>query len=147
MEVYYLVKSDNFVHSKFEVDDRSAHYVSGKCFNCISWENDGCPYEYEFLAYVTCKWDSCTHWRFLGEEFNPEIKTTNTDGVDAYYHLCGSYCFLSHIRAMCFVWKLVEQLMTKSGQKLATKEYYDNAEIKALIDMMLTGYNIVKGEE
>ena len=58
---------------------------------------------------------------------------------------------MGHIIAMCFVWKLAEQIISESDwakQKnlsgYINDEYYDHERIKQLIELVLNGYEIVK---
>lgn len=59
---------------------------------------------------------------------------------------------MGHIVAMCFVWKLAEQIISNSEHAKQTNnsgyindEYYDHERIKQLIELVLNGYEIVKG--
>ena len=149
-DIYYLkTKDDGMVTHKFEVDGDD-FCLEGRCYEAYSWEMDNTPYEYSFVADVYCKWDACTHWRFYGEDYKPDAEIDEKE-QDSYYHLCGGGSFRNHIRAMCFVWKLAEQIIAKdpwtnsnNTAKYVHDEYYDHESIKKLIDLVLDGYEIVK---
>lgn len=134
-DVYYLkdTTDHNRIVAKFVVenDDRT---LMGDCYSAVSWYSDGSVCDYDYFAGVYCKLDSCTHWYFYGEDYDPELKNEK----DSYYHLCGAGCFMEHIRLMCFVWKLAS-IITGSSD-----DYFDNDEIKKLVDTMLKDYFIQK---
>lgn len=140
-DTYYLKKNDGDIELKFVVtDDRYSSSICGNCFEYHSWRLDGTPVESSFVASVYCKWDTCTHWWFYGEDYDPEF-----DDKDSYYHLCGRRCFKGHIRAMCFIWKLCAELLKSRDESDIVDDYYDD-EITTLIDFMLKDYTIIKGE-
>lgn len=146
-DIYHLKDRDGMAGFKFVVENDD-FCLQGKCYEAYSWLMNGAPYEYHFVAGVYCKWDACTHWYFYGEDYDPETG----DDKDSYYHLCGGYSFIGHIIAMCFVWKLAEQIISESEHtKLHSlsgyinDEYYDHARIKQLVELVLNGYEIVKG--
>ena len=149
-DVYYLKnKDDRMITHKFEVNSDDFH-LDGQCYEVISWEANDKPYEYSFVAGVYCKWDACTHWYFYGEDYKPDAKIDERE-QDSYYHLCGGYSFMRHITAMCFVWKLAEQIIAKDpwtikhgNVKYTHDEYYDHERITKMIDVVLDGYEIVK---
>lgn len=146
-DVYYLKRDlDGEIVGRFEIEDAIPSItsdepcsVTGICSLVICWSADHkIPLDWEFVAAVYCKWDGCTHWNFYGEDhFDDE------DEHNAYYHLCGSYCFADHIRMICFVWKLMATLMPS----YADEYYYDSQEVRDLIPIMLDGYSIVKRED
>jgi hypothetical protein len=145
-DIYYLKDSDGRIVGKFEMTDS---YMSGRCYECNGWDldEDRTPCDWSFFASVFCKWDGCTHWWFRGEDYDPDTK----DEADAYYHICGDYCFLGHVRLMCFVWKLAELILVedlkKDGlgtHKYVQEEYSGNEKLKHLADFMLEGYTIEK---
>ena len=150
-DIYYLKnKSDGMVSHKFEVSDDD-FCLNGQCYEAYAWELNGAPCEYSFVAGVHCKWDACTHWYFYGEDYKPDVDDINEKEQDSYYHLCGGYSFMRHITAMCFVWKLAEQIITKDPWTIKHNnagyihdEYYDHERIKQLVDLVLNGYEIVK---
>ena len=146
-DVYYLVDSKGFVVNKFEFTD---DYMTGECYEACSWTGfDGKePVDWNYVAEVYCKWDGCTHWWFRGEDYNEEIK----DSDDAYYHICGKHCFLSHIRAMCFVWKLAAEYLVENAdedylKEYTTESYFKDEKISNLVVFMLEGYEIRKEEK
>ena len=141
-KVFYLKKIDNGeITAKFELTDPDTyHSFTGECYIATSWSVDyNEVYDYEFVADVYCKWDGCTHWWFRGEDYVGEL-----DNADSYYHLCGTPCFLTHIRCMCFVWKLAYQTMIDSGNDYTMEEYFDVAPATELVSLMLNGYEIVE---
>lgn len=143
-ETYYLISPDGEVVARFNICKRTSHAITGNCYSVVSWY-DGEPYEYEFVANAYLKWDACTHWYFSGEDYDPEIEDSMRD---AYYHLCGGHCFMSHIRCMCFMWKLTETLLSETSGTSSTYDwYYDDERIKPMIDLVLKDYTIKKLEE
>lgn len=150
---YFLRDNKGYIIGVFEVDSDDCHSVMGKCYEPYSWYQDKLPAESNFFADVYCKWDSCTHWNFYGEDYDPELDKTS-DGVDSYYHICGEYGLHNHVRLMCFVWKLVSDIMTINRRKSnvqyfadTTKEYFKYQETKDLCIMMLCGCGIEKVDE
>lgn len=139
-DIWYLKDDDGQIGYKFVVENDDFNLI-GKCYEVWSWYVDGTPCEYGFVADAYCKWDACTHWNFYGENYDPEI----TQKPDSYYHLCGGYSFMGHIIAMCFVWKLAEQIISENSSGYVNDEYYDHERIKQLIELVLNGYEIVKG--
>ena len=143
-DVYYLKDSEGLVVSKFEVDELRTASIDGKCYEAFSWSldiNDYDSIEYHFVADVYCKWDSCTHWWFKGADYDPITK----DEHDSYYHLCGAYSFMGHIRSMCFVWYIVGELL-KDIDKY-DNYYNETKEINDLIEYMLKDHTIEKRVE
>lgn len=148
-DVYYLKdRDDGQIGYKFVVEEDDFRLV-GKCYEAYSWFVDGTPYEYDYVAGVYCKWDACTHWYFHGEDYVPGIN----EDKDSYYHLCGGYSFMGHIIAMCFVWKLAEQIISNSEHAkqhnmsgYINDEYFNHERVKQLINLVLNGYEIVKAE-
>lgn len=143
-DVWYLRHKvdDNTIVAKIEFTD---DYCTGACHECYSWYSDNTPAEWHLVAEFYCKWDSCTHWWFKGEDYDKEI-----DGsIDSYYHLCGSPCFLNHIRNMCFVWKVAAMTLIKVNKdsqylKREIADNYFNEKINKLIELMLDDYTIEK---
>ena len=148
-DVYYLIDDrDGYINAKFEQTD---DFMEGNCYSAYSWYEGGVPDGWEFFASVYCKWDSCTHWRFKGEDYNPEDKSEH----DSYYHICGSYTLLNHVRLMCFIWKIAPMIISedhfykynKFDGSYIRDEYFDSEEIKQLTELMLKGYTIKKGDK
>lgn len=143
--VFYLknTNDDNRVVTRFIVTNPDTyHSFNGECQLATGWlADDNSVLDWDHVADVYCKWDSCTHWWFRGEDYTKEF-----DNADSYYHLCGAYSFLDHIRCMCFVWKLAYQIMVDSGNDLVLDEYFDVAPTTELVALMLNGYEIVEGE-
>lgn len=149
-DIYYLKDKSGMIVAKFEYTD---NYMTGVCHAATSWIDDGngnynVPCEWDFVADVYCKWDSCTHWWFRGEDFDPDIDGSDHD---SYYHLCGTHCFVNHIRCMCFIWKLGYMYQLEYGNEYirscADEWYLDNEELKQLIDFTLKDYTIEKVEK
>ena len=150
-DIYYLKDENGYISHKFVVDGDDFCF-EGRCYEVVSWECDYTPYEYDFVADVYCKWDACSHWRFYGEDYNPDAKDDEKE-QDSYYHLCGGYSFGRHIRAMCFIWKLAEQIISKDPWSIkhksadyTHKSYYEPDFVKQLIEVALDGCEILKGE-
>lgn len=150
-ETYYLkdTTDNDKIVMIFEVSEKCSAYIDGVCKTVSSWACHGDSLivsDVEYLADVRCKFDGCTHWYFNGEDYDPD----DQNDPDSYYHLCGEYCFVTHIRAMCFVWKLCYQLLEEAGQDeghhYSNEEYYfENKTTVDLVNSMLTGYKIEKG--
>lgn len=144
----WVLKDDNDngrVVAWFECVD-GTYTMDGNCYIPYSWHMDGTPFESHFLASVYCKWDGCTHWHFMGEDYQVHDPGSN---IDSYYHICGDYCFVEHVRAMCFVWKLACMHNAEAHANLDVEEeyYYSMDQIKQLSDLMLNGYSIVEYKE
>lgn len=144
--VYYLKNSKGYIECVFVVDDASPYSVTGRCYQITSWGGDKKPVDDSFFARVYCKWDACTHWHFSGEDH-----TDSSENVDAYYHICGSHCVLEHVRAMCFIWKLVADIIADLSKKPddpynpdIIEEYFDGDDISNLVEVMLKDYVIEK---
>ena len=149
-DIYYLKDHNGHISHKFVVDDDD-FCLEGRCYEVVTWNADWSPYEYDFVADVYCKWDACSHWRFYGEDYNPDAELDEKE-QDSYYHLCGGHSFGNHIRAMCFVWKLAEQTLTKHPRTIATENvgythesYYELEYVEQLVEAALNGCEIVKG--
>lgn len=135
----------NYVYGKFVIDEKTnSSAVFGTVYSCNSWSPEtGESFDDNFFAEVYCKHDSCTHWNFNGEEFVPEF-----DNIDAYYHICGEYCFLNHICLMCFVWKVVADIMDEfHDENYGMEQYFELEKTRKLVEMMLDGYEIVRLED
>lgn len=149
-DVYYLQNTKTgYIEGKFVVGDATAHYVTGDCYSVVGWYRPQTPVDFHFVADVNCKWDSCTHWDFYGEKYDPDVADSE---IDSYYHLCGEHTFNDHIRLMCFVWKLAADIMTELGkneeyERDITKNYFEQEETRKLVELMLDGYKIKKGLE
>ncbi len=155
-DTWYL-KLNGEIQAKFVQTD---YDMEGKCFVAVGWDAVGekpyPPCEWEFFADVWIKCDGCGHWYFRGEDYyEGNDKTT-----DSYYHICGDHCFLSHIRMMCFIWKLATIVLTecyendKPNPYINTREaindmmgeFFENKELEDLVESILDGYTIEKGE-
>lgn len=142
-DVYYLINSDGYTTCKFEFTD---DYMTGVCYECYTWDTHKNPLEYHYVADVYCKWDSCTHWWFRGQDYD-------SGDNDSYYHLCGSGCFTDHIRAMCFVWRLAAMTLikdenySKSLKPDIARYYIGDDKTRQLVSLMLDGYTIKKENE
>lgn len=139
--IYYLKrKSDDTVIARLEITGEDFAHVNADCSICYSWSTENEPLEYSYFASVYCKHDGCTHWWFRGEDY---VKDKNLDG---YYHLCGSWCFVEHIRVMCFIWKAVEHIMREleppCDYHVGPTDYFDTDDVKNLVETMLDGHYI-----
>lgn len=131
---YLLRHKSGRIIANFVVENDDGCLI-GKCY-----EDDD---DSIFIASVYCKADSCTHWRFYGEDYRDDVKSY----IDPYYHLCGGHCFTHHITAMCFVWKLAANILSESMPHRAAViygEYFDHDRIEKLVGLMLDGYEIIK---
>lgn len=146
-DVYYLIDDDGYIVAKFEPTRVCGSGIDGVIYVATEWGTDPSAYgavEYEFLAEVYCKFDSCTHWWFKGEDYDVELKTEK----DSYYHLCGSGSFTNHIRGMCFVWRLVPEIMKAvEPNNDWTGEYRDYKIANELVDLMLRDHTIKRDTE
>ena len=138
-DTYYLIDSADYPVARFMVEEAEKCYVSGDCFVPYSWCNDKTIFEEYFFADMTCKWDGCTHWMFRGEDYNSETDQNE----DCYYHICGEHYFQRHIRTMCFVWKIVSDIM----ESRVKDNYFEDETTRKLVDLMLEGYTIKKVEK
>lgn len=136
-DIYHLIDKSGYVVARFVVEDDD-YFVTGDCFVPFSWYNDKTVHEEHFFADMSCKWDGCTHWMFRGENYDP---ITDQD-ENCYYHICGEGCFQKHIRTMCFIWKVVSDIM---GIR-AKDNYFEDETTRKLVDTMLEGYVIKKDE-
>jgi hypothetical protein len=146
-DVYYLKDEQGAEIAKFEVKDvvrslmdSGVCSITGMCYQANAWAMDPETEKYTtgdnwtFVARGYFKFDACTSWNYFGEDYP-------IDG-DSYYHHCGPECLVEHLRAHCFLWKLMGMLMdTKSCSC-----YSDNQELNQIIELMLDGYSIVKEE-
>lgn len=131
---YFLKHKSGRIIANFVVENDDG-CLMGKCY-----EEDT---DEMFIANVYCKADSCTHWRFYGEDYRDDVKSD----IDPYYHLCGSHCFTHHITAMCFVWRLASKLISNSMPDQAVQIHsccFDHERIQKLVNLMLDDYEIVK---
>lgn len=141
-DVYYLKDTKTgYIEGKFVVKKADTSHVDGVCYDAVSWIGPDNPIDFQLLADVYCKWDACTHWYFEGEDYDPET-ATHGDNPDGYYHLCSGDGFNHHIRLMCFVWKLVADIMGEDR----VENYFEVDTTRKLVDLMLDGYEIVKAE-
>lgn len=146
---YYLKnKETGYIETTIVIEKADYYSVDATCYQAYSWYGDDhMPCEYHYVAGAYCKWDGCTHWYFYGEDYDPEIEESEKD---SYYHLCGPRRFTDHIRAMCFMWKVVSDVMTElagdrySDYKTVQSNYFECEDTKKLVDMMLDGYEILK---
>ena len=145
-DTYYLVdEMDDSIVGKFEVDTADDCHVTGNCYSATAWTSDNQPIEWGFVSDVYCKWDSCTHWNFRGEDYDPEINK-NEPGNN-YYHLCGEEVFINHIRMMCFVWMVVTIIMEKYRQdRVVSHQYLEDDNTALLVHSLLNGYKIESAE-
>lgn len=118
------------------------------CYRAFEWtcdqelDLDSCAFE--FVAEASCKPDSCTHWYFNGQDYDPESKSE--DSVDAYYHLCGAYCLEDMMYCMLFMWEVAARVNGHKYPNWSDKEYRDNKYINKLLDDMLTRFDILEEE-
>ena len=147
-DTYYLVRiEDDCIVGKFEVDKADKRSVTGNCYSATGWLLDRRePIDWDFIADVYCKWDSCTHWNFRGEDYDPEIN--KDEPGDNYYHLCGEEYFTNHIRMMCFVWVVVSSIMEmyRTPSDSIFEEYFGNETTVLLVNLMLNQYKIERAE-
>lgn len=136
---YYLKNTEtDYVESMIEVEKHNRCHADLICYQATAWGIDTkTPMDYMFLASAYCKWDSCTHWYFYGEDYIPGDDASDKD---SYYHLCGSRSFIDHIRAMCFMWKIACEII---GDR-AEDNYFASNLCKETVEFMLKGYEILK---
>lgn len=155
-DTWYL-KLNGEIQAKFiQTDDD----MDGECYVAVGWNAMGekpyPPCEWEFFADVCIKSDGCGHWYFRGEDYYDGAE----DSGDSYYHICRDHCFLSHIRMMCFIWKLATIVLTeyyenrqpnpymstREAIKYMMEDFFGNEELEDLVESILNGYVIEKGE-
>lgn len=102
---------------------------------------------YDFIADIYAKWDSCTHWWFLGEDHD------DGETKDAYYHICGPDCLRNMFLCMVFAWEICKRInMDRCDDKdpqlasMIDSEYKDSDKINKMIDHMLDEYIIEETE-
>ena len=151
-DIYYLKDSKGCQIAKFEVTDDPIYSsvsdtpcsVVGNCYTALGWTMDPKTGKYtladdwEFFVKGYFKWDSCTHWYYCGEDYSPD----GYGDKDGYYHICGPEILVEHMRAKCFVWKLMGDIMTDNCDGY----YTENEKLNQIIETMLDGYSIVKEE-
>ena len=118
------------------------------CYRACEWtvdhelDTDHC--EFEFVAKVWAKTDSCTHWWFKGENYDPESKSKNNG--DAYYHICGPEFLEDMIYCQLFIWEIAGRVHGWE-HAWAIGEYKGNKYLNKLIDDMLTRFDILEEEQ
>lgn len=146
MKTYYLKDKEFCIVAKFEVTNLRSGSLDGVCYEAIEWS--GVDFkdvvQWSFVADIYFKFDSCTHWWFYGEDYDPQTKNEK----DSYYHLCGCHSFTSHIRDMCFAWKVAADILSSAdGSDYSRDVYYENSTVTSeLIDLMLKDYTIKEVE-
>ena len=155
-DVYYLKrKDDGEIIAKFEQDQ---DFGSGDCHEVVAWSGTTHePIEWHFVAGVAFKPDSCTHWYFNGEDYDPEV----AESSDSYYHICSPFGFQDHIRNLCFIWKVMPMILAEdtpynpyiineqhaiNNIEFIMNSYFEVPNVNRLIDMMLDGCIIEKVE-
>ena len=139
-----------YLFAYIDVDDKCCGI---HCYRAYSWicdkELNLDTTEFEFVAEAACKPDSCTHWYFNGQDYDPESKSE--DNVDAYYHICGTHCLEDMMYCMLFMWEVAARVNGRKYPTWSEKEYRDNEYINKLLDDMFIpsdcgGYPIAKFE-
>ena len=153
-EKYYLKNSYGYIIGIFDVVDSDKHHVDGSCYQVTGWlcSNDNKPCDFTYVAGIYAKWDACTHWYFDGEDCLPNIYDTRDESEkekDAYYHICSDRGFVEHIRLMCFVWKVVSQIIGEKRGKPddINSNYFGMGITSELVELMLKDFEIVKMED
>ena len=139
---YYLEGESGRIFSKFDATDND-RCLMGMCYIATCWDGKDVV-DWDFFADVYCKFDGCTHWRFYGEDYNPEQDShTHDNEIDAYYHICGPGRFKEHVMNMCFVWKLAEMVLKNGCINHMIDDNYETIGFTGkLVDKMLEGYTI-----
>lgn len=138
MKTYYLQDNEGYKIAKFEIeddDDERPVYLEGDVYKAVAWEctDDKEPTDWEYYSGVEIKFDGCSHWWFMGEDYQGK-----SEEIDAYYHLCGTEYIKEHITVMCFVWEIARQYF---------KDRYDGVFEDALIKETLKDYKIMEEEK
>lgn len=143
-DVYQLRdKETGYIDAIFEITRAGSASLDGILKEVTCWDSDDkTPIEYDFIADIYFKWDSCTHWWFRGEDYIYTGDDTTKGDIDGYYHLCGPQCFMSHIRNMCFAWKVAGELLADPRETGDHLNEYDPKYIKELTELMLKDYEI-----
>jgi hypothetical protein len=127
-----LIDNQGDVIAIFERDKNYKASIAGTIKKAIAWNDDGSPYETEFFANVSVKWDGCSHFWFCGEDYNDK----STDIRDAYYHICGIDSYIDFMRILVFVYEIMVKHVGYNN--ILEKEEYE--ELKKL--NLLDGYTI-----
>lgn len=106
--------------------------------SCISWNSDNSVYEEEFAFVGWAKWDGCSHFNFLGEDF--------LDGEnDSYYHLCG---LGSYVKMMKLLWFTYEAHMMERGENSTEQDEADSLKENPLFkDLIIEKDNWGKSDD
>lgn len=141
-DVYQLRdKETGYIEAIFEITRYNSASLDGILKQVVSWDTDKTPIEYHFIADIYCKWDSCTHWWFRGEDYKDGCDEGDIDG---YYHLCGPECFIAHIQAMCFAWNVASNLLADRHETdECDYSVYRPKYIRELTDLLLKDYEII----
>ena len=140
---YVLYKKDN-EHLAVSYIDWDTNCNSLDCYDIFAWiENKSTgkftiPDAKTFVAHAYLKFDSCTHWWFPGEDYDPTTK----EEADSYYHICGADSLLSMMTRMAFIWEVGARNHAE-GRKV----FYDESEeLNEIIKLLLSDYEIVEEE-
>lgn len=75
--------------------------ADGEIHIVTAWNLDDSPYHTDFFAEMFVKWDGCSHFYFYGDDY------LNTKKADSYYHICGAYDLVNHMRMLVFAYEVM----------------------------------------
>ena len=127
-----LIDNQGNVIATYEQNKNYELSISGTIKQTVSWNDDGSPYETEFFADISVKWDGCSHFWFYGQDCGD--KTDNE--IDGYYHICGVDSYIDFMRILVSAYEIMVKHV--GYEKILEKEEYE--ELKKL--NLLDGYTI-----
>jgi len=104
LKEFYLVDDKDYIIARYEFDVVENHWLQGKIYSVIAWDDDGICDE-EFFAEMIIKWDECSHWNFYGEDYDPNIENSN----DSYYHICGNYSYNNFLNIIIGAYNIAKE--------------------------------------
>lgn len=104
-EKAYLKNEEGMVISVFTNRNSFDFAVSGEIEYVHSWDVDYKPIGSDFFASVTVKWDGCSHFTFLGEDYKDE------KSPDGYYHICGINNYIDFMRQLHFAYEVMVEIV------------------------------------
>lgn len=114
----------------FTMDDG---YFVFKSYEPHSWDNENHVTDKSFFAKGSVKWDACSHFTFDGEDYPRDN--------DSYYHICGVYHYINHMRMMQFI---LEVASNEYNDKFANNERNELAKFRT--KGLLKGFEIREDE-
>lgn len=124
--IYRLVE-DGYCIAEFRRENTKDYCLEGELYRVDSWKCDAnhTPLEYSFISNVYIKFDACSHFHFLGEDYIG--KNTKKENRDGYYHICGDSGYLVFMKAISFAYLLATKCITN----------FDDKEFKNILSLNL----------